>query len=118
MSQLGSRCLANEGNSFDAILQFYYGADIVFTQAAGTCITSSLSDGGTIFEPDGGITGSTGGIPPVRGDEAGVNGVSDDGSTLTESGCSSSPYESDARFGWLGLGVAIALVFRRKNARK
>ncbi len=108
MSQLGSRCLANEGNSFDVILQFYYGSDIVFTQATGTCITSSLADGGTIFEPDGGI-------PPARDDDASTSDRSDDGSTLTEGGCSAAPGRADSRFAVACLGLVGALAFRRKK---
>jgi hypothetical protein len=61
MSQLGSRYLANSGDSFDTILKFYYGDDIQIVQSSGTCITSTFDDGGTIVQPDGGIVGSKGG---------------------------------------------------------
>ena len=38
MSQWGSRCLDQRGDGFDTIARFYYGQDIVRTQAAGPCV--------------------------------------------------------------------------------
>jgi hypothetical protein len=37
-SQNGARCLANLGWQYQDILRFYYGEDIVFTTATGTCV--------------------------------------------------------------------------------
>jgi MYXO-CTERM domain-containing protein len=38
LSQLGSRCLANEGKKYDDILHFYYGKDVALEHAAGACV--------------------------------------------------------------------------------
>jgi hypothetical protein len=59
MSQLGSRCLADQGDSFDTILKFYYGGDIGIVQSTGACITPpSLPDGGSVVGADGGVVGT------------------------------------------------------------
>ena len=48
MSQLGSRCLADEGDKADAILKFYYGDDIAITEATGPCVpTTPKADAGS-----------------------------------------------------------------------
>lgn len=39
MSQNGSDCLSDDGWIYDDILRFYYGEDIVITQAEGACVT-------------------------------------------------------------------------------
>ncbi|MGZ5970762.1 MAG: SpoIID/LytB domain-containing protein, partial [Polyangiales bacterium] len=46
LSQLGSRCLDNAGKTVDEILQFYYGADIVFETATGPCVPTEPADTG------------------------------------------------------------------------
>jgi Stage II sporulation protein len=38
MSQLGSRCLADQGKKADDILHFYYGKDVTLERAAGSCV--------------------------------------------------------------------------------
>jgi hypothetical protein len=125
MSQLGSRCLANAGDSFDTILKFYYGEDIQIVQSTGACVTSNAPDGGSIVQPDGGIvgsTGGTGGTAPSRKDGGGAMS-SDDGSTLNQSnGCSFSAHgREENSFDMLfGIGIAVAAVGRkmRKNRHK
>ncbi len=42
MSQNGSDCLSEQGLNYEDILRFYYGDDIVFTQALASCITPVL----------------------------------------------------------------------------
>lgn len=42
MSQWGSRCLDQRGDGYDTIARFYYGSDIVRTQAAGRCVPGSV----------------------------------------------------------------------------
>lgn len=118
MSQLGSRCLADQGNSFDAILKFYYGDDIDFVQATGTCITEALPDGGTIFGPDGSISGSTGSIVPTRSGDASPTVSSNDGSTLNESGgCAAAPTRNRAENKVFGaLFAALMLAARRRRS--
>ncbi len=116
MSQLGSRCLADQGDSFDTILKFYYGADIGIVEATGACITASLPDGGSIFGPDGSVIGSQGGPAPQKGDGAADNS-SNDGSTLDESsGCAISR-DAGKKGGSSALGIALAL-FAVTRARR
>jgi hypothetical protein len=44
MGQWGARCLENDnGYDYDAILRFYYGADIGIVQAPGSCVVSMSS---------------------------------------------------------------------------
>jgi len=65
MSQNGSDCLSEQGRTFDEILRFYYGEDIVIERAVGACVPEMMSpdagtDGGDgAGEVDGGC--STGG---------------------------------------------------------
>jgi hypothetical protein len=124
MSQLGSRCLANLGDSFDTILKFYYGDDIEIVQSTGACVVSNAPDGGSIVQDDGGIVGSkggSGGTAPSRADAGGEKN-SDDGSSLApSSGCScDAPGRNSASSSLLVFGFAIAAIafYRRKQARK
>lgn len=41
LSQWGSRCLEESGRGFDAMVRFYYGADIVRAQASGPCVNGT-----------------------------------------------------------------------------
>lgn len=43
LSQWGSRCLEERGDSFDRILRFYYGEDIVRARASGPCVDGQPS---------------------------------------------------------------------------
>ena len=45
MSQNGSDCLAEAGRDVDAILRFYYGADIEIVRAEGECVGPGPGDG-------------------------------------------------------------------------
>ena len=80
MSQLGSRCLADEGDKADAILKFYYGDDIAITEATGPCVPTPKGDAGSdgaggdgATHADGGGGGGGGG-----GGAAGEGSVGDD----------------------------------------
>jgi stage II sporulation SpoD-like protein len=122
MSQLGSRCLANGGDSFDTILKFYYGDDIQIVQSTGTCVVANAPDGGgSIVQPDGGIIGSkggTGGPAPSRKDGGGATS-SDDGSTLNDSnGCSFSARGRDEYSFEMIFGVGMALAAFARKMRK
>lgn len=124
MSQLGSRCLADLGDSFDTILKFYYGDDIQIVQSTGSCIMSTFVDGGSIVQADGGIVGSkggTGGTAPSHAD-AGGEKSSDDGSSLPPStGCScDASGKNPAPFTFFGFGAVFAAIaiHCRKQARK
>jgi hypothetical protein len=124
MSQLGSRCLANLGDSFDTILKFYYGEDIQIVQSTGACVVSNAPDGGSIVQDDGGIVGSkggTGGTAPSHADGGGDKN-SDDGSSLAPSnGCScNSVGKKSAPTSLFGFGALFAAfaIYRRKQARK
>ncbi len=125
MSQLGSRCLANEGDSFDTILKFYYGADIQIVQSTGPCIIANAADGGSIVEADGGVVGSKGGTggPLPSHEDAGRATSSDDGSTLDgTSGCSCSTARRARRSSESEMliicGLAAAAVVRRGPRKK
>ncbi len=124
MSQLGSRCLANEGDSFDTILKFYYGDDIQIIQSTGSCVLSTFADGGTIIQADGGIVGSKGGTggPAPSHKDGGAGTSSDDGSTLSPSnGCScNAPGENRTSASFFGVSALFALIAvgRRKQAPK
>ena len=53
MSQNGSDCLSEQGKSFDEILRFYYGEDIVIERAVGPCVPEmTMPDAGE--DADGG----------------------------------------------------------------
>ena len=112
MSQLGSRCLADQGDAFDAILKFYYGDDIGIVQSTGACISSTLPDGGSIFGSDGG----KGGTAPQRGDGSTGNG-SGDGSTLNEgSGCTISRNAGKTgRSSVFGIALALLAITRARR---
>lgn len=110
MSQLGSRCLANEGKKADEILKFYYGDDIAITEATGPCIpqppqadagsdAATSGDGATLG--DGGGGGGGGGT--TEGDAAGGGGARV-GTATTES----APVESHASADASGCSVAHA----------
>lgn len=72
MSQWGARCLENHnGYDYDAILRFYYGADINVVQAQGACVEGGDEDS------------STGGGETTTEDE-GEPAPEDDGETTTE----------------------------------
>jgi hypothetical protein len=78
MSQLGSRCLANEGKKADAIVKFYYGDDIAITQAIGPCVPTppTKGDGGSDAAADTGTgTGASGNVdtPVDPGASSGSN---------------------------------------------
>jgi hypothetical protein len=123
MSQLGSRCLADEGDSFDTILKFYYGDDIQIVQSTGSCIVSNAPDGGSVVQPDGGIVGSkggTGGPAPTRDDGGGPTS-SDDGSTLNQKNgctCSEAPGNSGKNSAEIFFAVGIALLGFARKIRK
>ena len=66
MSQNGAKCLASAGKDYKYILQFFYGSDIGFTQAEGSCVASVLNcettidrSGVVIEETDNCFTRST-----------------------------------------------------------
>ncbi|KAB2896530.1 MAG: hypothetical protein F9K40_14315 [Kofleriaceae bacterium] len=68
MSQNGSDCLSSQGRTFDEILRFYYGEDIVIERAVGPCVPEPMSpdagadagDGGT--DLDGGCSSAAGSL--------------------------------------------------------
>jgi hypothetical protein len=75
LSQLGSRCLADEGKKADEILKFYYGADIAIVRATGPCVPM-LADAGPTA--DGGATRSDSGATETEGGAANMrSGVAD-----------------------------------------
>jgi len=112
MSQLGSRCLADQGDSFDAILKFYYGDDIGIVQSTGACITATSSDGGSNLGPDGG----KGGTAPQKGDGS-TDTSSNGGSSLDQdSGCAVAR-NAGKNSGSSMLGIALAL-FALMRARR
>lgn len=95
MSQNGSDCLSEQGRSFDEILRFYYGEDIVIERAVGPCVPE--------MGPDAGVGGD--------GDAGGGGG---DGEV--DGGCAGGGGQ-----GWAGtalVGIALfTLVRRRRRAR-
>jgi hypothetical protein len=70
MGQWGARCLESVGRDHDAIMRFYYGADIEVLKADGPCIIPDEPMGGG---GAGGEAGS-GGAVGVGGDELGEGG--------------------------------------------
>jgi hypothetical protein len=138
MSQLGSRCLANDGKKAGAILEFYYGADIAITQATGPCVpTMPKPDAGSDAASADGAThrdgGPGGGGSPETDAAAGGDGAHVGTSSTTEapieghgsadaSGCSVArcPREEGASTPsrWtFGAFAAIALVLARRRTR-
>ncbi len=116
MSQLGSRCLADEGKTFDQILRFYYGADIVIDQATGPCVTSAIDAGG-----GGGGGGADGGVAPPQ--EGGTFGADSGPADLPgDSGAGScschatgrAPRGTGGAF-FASLTVVVASVLRRRR---
>lgn len=91
MSQNGADCLAEEGRSFDDILRFYYGADIVIEHAIGDCAP----------EVDAGTGGSDGGDPA-------------DGETTGGCGCASGGGDHAAT----GLIVLAAFAYTGRRCRR
>lgn len=82
LSQLGSRCLANEGKTVEQILRFYYGEDVGIETAVGPCVPTVAPDAGA---PD---TGS----PPV--DSVAVEddvGTTDTGGVAIDSAAPTQP---------------------------
>jgi hypothetical protein len=92
MSQNGSDCLSEQGRSFDEILRFYYGEDIVIERAVGPCVPEMQL-------PDAGEGGGDAGEDPE--DDLG-------------GGCCSTGRRSPGDLA-LGLGVLFLLAFRRKR---
>lgn len=74
MSQLGATCLSDQGYTYDRILRFYYGDDIVIEQAQGPCVSpvdlpgaGGTNPGGTPAGDAGtGQDGSAGGPAPLN----------------------------------------------------
>lgn len=133
MSQLGSRCLADEGKKADAILKFYYGDDIAITEATGPCVpTTPKADAGS----DGAsgdaaahVDGGGGGEDPAAADGGGGGGGARVGASSTTgapveehgsadaSGCSVARAPGDAGLpGWafVALGALGVVVGRRR----
>lgn len=75
MSQWGGRCLENDqGYGYADILRFYYGDDIVMTQAQGACVLD-LGGDSTSSESDGGTTDTTTEATTEAGTESGTTGL-------------------------------------------
>lgn len=53
MSQNGAKCLSNAGKDYKYILQFFYGSDIGFTQAEGSCVANKVSSCETVIDRSG-----------------------------------------------------------------
>ena len=49
-SQNGANCLSRHGYNYRDILRFYYGEDIVFEQASGSCVLPIEEDGGQVID--------------------------------------------------------------------
>jgi hypothetical protein len=140
MSQLGSRCLADEGDKADAILRFYYGDDIAITEATGPCVPtppkadagSDGASGDAATYADGGGAGGEGSIEDDAaggggGARVGTSGSGTTGAPVEEhgsadaSGCSLAREPRDARDttlpGWaiVALGAMGVVVARRRG---
>ncbi len=65
LSQNGASCLSNAGKDYKYILQYFYGSDIGFTQAEGSCVAAKTCDtkiaasGGMIDDSDNCFTRSS-----------------------------------------------------------
>ncbi len=97
MSQNGSDCLSEQGRTFDEILRFYYGEDIVIEQATGPCVPELMG-------PDAGVGDEDAGDPAdgdLGGGCCGASGRAPSGSALA-----------------LGLAVALALLRSRAPDRR
>jgi hypothetical protein len=103
MSQLGSRCLADEGKKVDAILKFYYGDDIAITQATGACIPAvPKADAGS--DAATADAGAADGAPGSLGSDAATGG----GEHLGTSTPTAAPFESHASADASGCSVTRA----------
>lgn len=70
-SQNGANCLSNQGWSYDDILRFYYGEDIIIERSVGECILpNDPQTGGQMGGPGGGAEGGA----QSGATEAGVQG--------------------------------------------
>ncbi len=94
MSQWGARCLENaEGYGYEDILRFYYGADIVFTQAQGACVLdlggdSTTTDSGSTSTDSGSTSTDSSSSDTGWSTDTSSSGSSDDGTCLIGSlGC-------------------------------
>ena len=91
MSQNGSDCLSEQGRSFDEILRFYYGEDIVIERAVGPCVPEMMA-------PDAGVAEDAG-----------------DGGGEVDGGCCSA---DGGMGGGYGAGIALlALIRWRRRGR-
>lgn len=141
MSQLGSRCLADEGEKADAILKFYYGDDIAITEATGPCIATppkpdaggdAASGDATTQADGGGGGGGAAGGGSVEDDAGGGDGGARVGTSTTTgapleesgsadaSGCSVvARAPRDATFpGWAIVALsALGVVVARRRGR-
>ncbi|MFV8754565.1 SpoIID/LytB domain-containing protein [Nannocystaceae bacterium ST9] len=98
MSQWGARCLENaNGYGYEDILRFYYGDDIVFTQAQGPCVmdlggdgdsSSTTTDSGSTTTTDSGSTSesSSDGWGTTDGAEDGTCTIGSLGCVCTQGG--------------------------------
>jgi MYXO-CTERM domain-containing protein len=113
MSQLGSRCLADEGKTYEEILKFYYGADIVLEQATGPCVPTAPPG-----NADGGVQADAGdgqGADPASGADPADPASSADGDDAGDAG-SRGLYAAPLRGDLPDTGVACG-VSRASHAR-
>jgi hypothetical protein len=105
MSQLGSRCLANEGKSYEDILKFYYGDDIVLERADGPCVTPPPAphDGGT----DAAVRPPDDAAPPPPPIQASPGTPS-----AGDSGCNAAGRQADGS--WL-IVIALAALYKTRS---
>jgi MYXO-CTERM domain-containing protein len=118
--QWGARCLESQGYSYDAILRFYYGADIEILTAPGPCVI-----------PDGmGGNGGGGGSDASQSSSSSASSASsagglDGGGGL---GATDPPEEDDGScscqlvgapggsVGWWLFGLGAGVILRRRDS--